>query len=63
MIPTVTCFETIFVGGWVKKIFARTYEPLNSKFGGHPLPVASPPGIEFVWPHPTTPLFCHLYTN
>jgi hypothetical protein len=38
----VTCFETVFVGDWVKQIFARTYEPLNSKFGGTP-PICSFP--------------------
>jgi hypothetical protein len=47
MIPSYI-FETVFVGGWVKQIFTRTYEPLNSKFGGTPLPVAPPPRIEFV---------------
>jgi hypothetical protein len=45
------------VGGLEKQIFARTYEPLNSKFGGHSLPVAPPPRIEFVWHHPTTTFF------
>ena len=44
----VTCFETVFVGGWVIQIFARTYEPLDSKLGGAPPPVAPPTRIEFV---------------
>jgi hypothetical protein len=38
----VTCFETVFVGGLVKQIFAITYEPLDSKFGGTPPTCSSP---------------------
>jgi hypothetical protein len=30
------------VGGLVKQIFARTYEPLDSKFGGTPPTCSSP---------------------
>jgi hypothetical protein len=52
----VTCFETVFVGGWVKQIFARTYELLDSKFWGTPPSVAPPTKIEFVWP--TQPHIC-----
>jgi hypothetical protein len=48
MIPSYM-FEIAFVGGWVKQILARTYEPLDSNFGEHPLPVAPPTRIEFVW--------------
>jgi hypothetical protein len=63
----VTCFETVVVGGWVKQIFARTCEPLNSKFGGT-LPTCSsptqnrvclaPPNHTFILP----PIY-NLYTN
>jgi hypothetical protein len=43
MIPSyMYMFEAVVVGGWVKQIFARTCEPLNSKFGGI-LPTCSSP--------------------
>ena len=58
----VTCFETVFVGGWVKQIFARTYEPLNSKFGGTPPTCSFPTGnrVCLAPPNHTFILICNV---
>ena len=60
MIPSYMFYQlnSFSVGGWVKQVFAKTYEPLNSKFGGTPLPVAptqnrvclAPPNHTFILP-------------
>jgi hypothetical protein len=60
MIPSYMFYQlnSFSVGGWVKQVFAKTYEPLNSKFGGTPLTCGPHP--ESSLSGPTQP---HLYST
>jgi hypothetical protein len=62
----VTCFETVFVSGWVNKSLPELRASRFKLFWGTPPSSRTQNRVCLAFlqfSHPTTPLFCHLYAG